>query len=219
MRFAAGQHVLLSSAQQRVEKEATIVEFEGDSLILALGAEGDAFVAGHAVRAHFVPHEYVATGVVGSIERSPSFALLHINGLNWKGRKPRAVRRTQTLNVTIDYLTAKDVRRTVGRTSDVSSTGARVRLRSALEVGTVAHLVIRVSADEVIEALGRVVRIVNGSEGGKGGYDVGFRFERIVAGKELLMLNEEQSTDVKESGSTVGTQAGEDDWFSVGEAA
>lgn len=212
--------MLLSSAQQRVEKEATIVEFEGDLLVIALGADADGYVPGSAVRARFAPHEYTATGIIGSIERSPSFTLLHLNGLTWEGRRPRAKRRTQLLSVNIDYLTERDVKRTVGHTTDVSSTGARVRLRSALEVGTVAHMVIRISSDEFIEALGRVVRIVRGSEGGKGGYDVGFRFERVIAGRDLLMLNEDESADVNEGcPKPAQVQEPDEDWFSFEKAA
>jgi hypothetical protein len=170
------------------ELQATVIEAGDTTLVLAVHKLGRVVEPGAVIDIRHELGGFTGAASLKDIEITKRFALFHMGDLVWHGKVPRAHRHTHEFSVTADYYSeSEDLKRTIGQTLDLSASGSRVRLRSAVKKGTVARLVICIGEDKYVEALGRVARIVQGSESSGGGYEVGFHFERIIRGQDELM--------------------------------
>jgi hypothetical protein len=215
MKVLAGEQVLICLHGEDVFELATVLAADEDTATLAINREACLYIVGSQVSVSHRMGEWRARAIVASVEPTSAFAILHLDRLSADGKTSRARRHEFALNVAADYRSDTDnVKRTIGHTSNLSTTGVRVRLRTALKIGTAARLVIRVGTEGSIEVLARVVRIIPGSESSGGGYDVAFQFERVLTGYEYLC-------QVAPEGSTLPCAVAaedEDDWFSTPDA-
>jgi hypothetical protein len=216
MKLESGQRIHISSALNRQEFDATVYEHADDVLALAIACDVLPFTKGNVIRMEV--NGYSAMGVVNRADDIRPYFMVRLTGFCWLGKKPRAARHPKCLRVAVDYLTANGLKRTMGETTDLSKSGVRIRVRNSIGIGTVAHLVMRVGTEGVVECLARVRRIVSGSEGRGGGYDVAFSFERFLEGQALFyrLIGEDEPAPpihIEEAPAEQG------DWFAAPTAA
>lgn len=187
-RLSKDDRVLISRAgAESLETSEGVISDAGDSglsvrldqkmmfvspgvLVLIRPAEGD---------------QLVGWATVESVSNRAEFTHLTLSQLRWEDpTTQRAPRMPVDFRVIASYLDTsepeKETKKTVGQAMNLSLTGVRIRFRSAVPMGTLVHVQLFVDVDKPSVAVGRVVRVVPGTEAASGGFDVGINFIRFL---------------------------------------
>lgn len=147
-------------------------------------------------------------GIVGIHTIHGERTVLPIESLRWEsGSGGRAHRVPCSVRVIVTHVVEqegeRETKRTIGTLYNVSETGIRMRVRTPHTVGTLAHVQIYFEEEPVV-GLVRIARVVSGTECHSGGFEVGAKFIKILAGHSILTSFIRQHTQPEESKPEVG---------------
>lgn len=167
-----------------------VIGSEGDRIQIALRDRGILVKDGSLVHvSSLLQCDSAAWGSVERLELAGDVKLLSLSSLRFEGDfKVRAARCKVDLSLTVNF--SKDgtnAQKTIGQTVDLSLSGFRARFRSPVPQGSPVHVLIHLESGSVLEAVAKVVRIVQGTETNLGGYEVGLEFQRFIRGYDHLI--------------------------------
>jgi hypothetical protein len=187
-RLSKNDHVLISRAgAESLETSEGVIDDASDNGLSVKLNEKMMFVS-PGVLVLIRPAEgnqLVGWATVESVSNRLEFTHLTLSQLRWEDpTTQRAPRMPVDFRVIASYLDTsepeKETKKTVGQAMNLSLTGVRIRFRSAVPMGTLVHVQLFVDVDKPSVAVGRVVRVVPGTEAATGGFDVGINFIRFL---------------------------------------
>ena len=111
-----------------------------------------------------------------------------VNTRSEKSCKIRSTRLPIEITLSANYNDrAKTTKRTMGQTIDVSLSGIRAKFRTAVPQDGTVIISLHIAEDKTVEAVAKVVRIVDGQRSASGGYEVGIEFQRFIRGYDYLI--------------------------------
>lgn len=129
--------------------------------------------------------QFVGWSVLEKMVQSLEGSLLEVSYPHWEflGRA-RATRVAEQLPVVVRWAPPKseETEITGGKTVNISLTGARIRVRKPLQVGSLIHLQLYLRPDCVASVIGQVVRTASSEPSAEESYEVGVHFVRFLSG-------------------------------------
>jgi hypothetical protein len=200
MSFRASDEVILSYNKAPGSRTCggVVVLLEEDIVQVALQAPGLAVKHGDLLHVKCESTATTAWGSVDHLEYAGDVKLLTLGTVRYEGDTlPRATRCQIDLTVSANFSDRDlNAKRTIGQTVNLSVSGIRARFRTTLPQGAQVHAIIHIDSERTIEAMARVVRIVEGTESAFGGYEVGLEFQRFIRGYEHLLGTAPEGTEL-----------------------
>ncbi|MCL6623954.1 MAG: PilZ domain-containing protein [Fimbriimonadales bacterium] len=129
--------------------------------------------------------QIVGWSVLEKMIQSSGGTTLKVSYPHWEflGRA-RATRFPEQLPVVVRWAppNSQDTELTGGKTVNISLSGARIRVRKPLPLGSLVHIQLYLRPERVASVIGQVVRAVDPGPVGEGGYEVGVHFVRFLSG-------------------------------------
>lgn len=201
-----GQQVLVAraGAEEIEAASGTIVSHDGANLMVMLQQRLELVMPGVLMIVRPSIDGLTAWATAESIKGTSDGVSLTLKITRWEdAEQPRANRMRMGYDVDLTYRTPMSnlgMKRTIGSTVDISMTGMRIKTRTPVANGSVAHVHLFISPERRVELLARVVRVVAGTEASSGGFEVGMVFIRFLKGYDDLveivwLAEEEMSSD------------------------
>ncbi len=171
----------------------TVADHSGNLLTVVLERKLELVRPGILMNVRSSNCDFIGWGLVETVQHQPDGFAIVLSIDRWEDvSQQRSVRVRVPLRVALAYQTdgaSGETKRTIGSLIDASLTGMRIRMRSPLPKDASVHATIYLKSDSVIELLGKVTRIIAGSEASEGGFEVGVSFVRFQTGyNELVAL-------------------------------
>lgn len=129
--------------------------------------------------------QFVGWSVLEKMIQTGESTILQVSYPHWEflGRA-RAARVQEQLPVVVRWALpgCSEPELTGGKTVNISLTGARIRVRKPLSVGSLIHIQIYLRPERVASVIGQVVRVADSGFPGETSYDVGVHFVRFLSG-------------------------------------
>jgi len=192
MSFTASEEVIVAVNKNGSSGSCTgvIIQKEDDRLQVALRGAG--LVLRHGSLIHLKScgsPKVTAWGSVQHVGLAGDVKLVQVSSVRYEGQNnARAARCAIDLQISANYCDRdQNGKKTFGQTINISVSGVLARFKTTLSEGISVQMVLHLGAEKEVEAIARVVRIVQGTESASGGYEVGLEFERFIRGYEHLI--------------------------------
>jgi hypothetical protein len=136
-----------------------------------------------------VPESSAGFAAVEEVTPKGEGALLRLTKVRWQNTNmARAQRVDMDCRAIVSYVEGpgKETKRTVGQAINLSLTGVRIRLRTPLPANATVHIQVFLPGDQPFSAVAKVARIVEGTEAGDRGYELGLSFIRFMHGYDKM---------------------------------
>lgn len=192
MSFSASEEVIVSINKNLTSGSCpgVVVRTEGDAMQIALRGLGLVLRHGDLLHISSVSNkEATAWASVHQVTLAGDVKIVELANTRYeRACKPRSTRLPVEISLSANYNDrAKNTKRTMGQTIDVSLSGIRAKFRTAVPHGGTVIIVLHLADDKTLEAVAKVVRIVEGQSSASGGYEVGIEFQRFIRGYDYLI--------------------------------
>jgi hypothetical protein len=192
MSFSAGEEVIVSIHRHHKSGtcQAVIIKSEEDRLQLALKGLGLVLRNGDLLHiSSLADGNRAAWSCVQQVTLAGDVKIVQLTNTRFeRASKPRSTRLPVEITLSANYSDReKNAKKTLGHTIDLSLSGVRAQLKSAVPEGSSVLLVMRLADQKTVEAMAKVARIVEDARSASGGYEVGLEFQRFIKGYEALV--------------------------------
>jgi len=192
MSFSASEEVIVSFNKNQASGSCPGVVINTDEDRMQIALKGLGLVLRHGDLLYVKSTADDASTAWSSVQQvtlAGDVKIVHLSSTRDENScKPRSTRLPIEIGISANYSDRdKNTKRTMGQTIDLSISGIRARFRTAVPEGGAVLVVLHLNDDKTVEAIAKVVRIVENSRSASGGYEVGLEFQRFIRGYDYFI--------------------------------